>query len=74
MANPISAVHFVGFTDSKQYWLACQVWGPPDFIHRQWDARAAWGGERGADDVFVFARGTIDDPPREWSFDDSAVM
>ena len=66
--------HFIGFTDSKQFWLACQVFGAPDFMHRHWDARTKSGGERGPDDILVFAKGTESDPVKPFVFDDSAVM
>lgn len=63
------ALHFVGFSDSKQYWLGIQVFGPPDFVHRTWDVRARQEVVEG--DVAVFAVGSIDDPPHEASWDDS---
>lgn len=66
-------VHFIGFR-GEEFWSAVRVFGRPDFYHRTWDARAAMGGERGPDDVLVFARGTADDPPRPQAFDDSAVF
>lgn len=65
------ALHFVGFKDDR-VWNARRVWGAPDFWHRIWDVRAYL--ESGApDDVIVFATGTIDDPPRPDSWDDSAA-
>jgi hypothetical protein len=66
--------HFIGFTDSKQFWLACQVFGAPDFIHRHWDIRAKFGGELDSNDVLVFAKGTEADPVKDFAFDDSSVM
>ena len=69
------AVHFVGFRDGDQYHRAQKVWGPPDFIHRNWDVRAKLGGEFDSEtDVFVFAKGTEHDTPSLYSFDDSAVF
>lgn len=68
------ATHFIGFTDSRQFWMACQVFGKPDFIHRHWDARAKHGGERAPEDILIFAKGTESDPVKPFVFDDSAVM
>jgi hypothetical protein len=62
------ALHFVGFKDDR-VWNARRIWGQPDFYHRNWDMRArqevVWG------DVAVFATGSIDDPPKPVSWDDS---
>jgi hypothetical protein len=68
------AVHFVGFTESAQYWRATQVFGKPDYIHRFWDKRAKHGGEVDVDDVFVFATGDETKDPVKYTFDDSAVF
>ncbi len=69
------ALHFVGFTDSKQYWIACQLWGKPDFIHRHWDMKCVWGGEIHPSDTIVFAKDDWRHPKlRPFSFDDSAVF
>lgn len=68
------AVHFIEFSESKQYWLACQVFGPPDFIHRRWDVRAKYGGEVADGDVLVFAIGSELDTPLKYSFDDSQLF
>lgn len=66
------AVHFVGFTDSSEYWRACQVFGKPEFIHPRWDFRVKFGGEFDKDsDVLVFAHGTEDDTPSPWAWNDS---
>jgi hypothetical protein len=70
----MQCVHFVGFRTTGQYWRACQVWGKPDFVHRVWDYRAKFGGERDENDIFVFAKGTEHDEPTPFSFDDSAHM
>lgn len=67
-------VHFIGFTDTGQYWRACQIWGKPDFIHRHWDLRAKFGGEYHPDDIMVFAKGTDSDEPKQFSFNDSEVF
>ena len=39
---------------------------------RVWDVRAAHGGEIAPGDTVVFARGTVDDPPSPYAYDDSA--
>jgi len=66
------AVHFVGFRDTSQYWLACQVFGQPEFIHPRWDCRVKFGGEFDKDhDVLVFATGTEADTPSEHAWNDS---
>lgn len=61
-------LHFVGFKDDR-VWSALRVFGPPDFWHRNWDARARQ--EIAPGDSAVFATGTIDDAPRPVSHDDS---
>ena len=63
-----SFLHFVGFKDDR-YWNALAIFGPPDFYHRVWDARAKQEVQPG--DVAVFATGTIDDPVRPFTWDDS---
>jgi hypothetical protein len=67
------ATHFIGFKeDSQQFVNAVQVFGPPDFVHRMWDLRAAFGGEFDPDhDVRIFAKGTEADAPSIYSFNDS---
>lgn len=64
------ALHFVGFSDDR-IWNARKIWGEPDFWHRIWDYRA-WQESRVPGDVVVFADGTITDPPKPVSWDDSA--
>jgi hypothetical protein len=66
-----NAVHFVGFRDERFY-NAVAVFGQPDFIHRVWDNRAVQ--EVAPGDTVVFAKGTEDQPVKEFTFDDSAVM
>jgi hypothetical protein len=66
------ALHFVGFRDPEQFQRAERVFGAPDFVHRVWDVRAARGGEIAPGDTVVFARGTVDDPPSPYAYDDSA--
>ena len=67
------AVHFVGFKDSTRYHRAIQVFGQPDFVHRQWDMRAKFGGEFDAEnDYFVFCDVDGDEKPYEFAYDDSA--
>lgn len=51
---PVSALHFVGFRDER-YHAAVRAFGPPDFYHRRWDARAR--AEIVPGDVAVFAVG-----------------
>jgi hypothetical protein len=67
------AVHFVGFRDDR-FWSAVRVFGQPDFVHRNWDARARFGGEFHPADTVVFAQGTDADPPSRFTFDDSSVF
>jgi len=61
-------LHFVGFKDDR-VWNALRVFGPPDFWHRIYDARARQEIVPG--DVAVFATGSIDDEPKAVSHDDS---
>jgi hypothetical protein len=63
------AVHFIGFTDTAQFHRAVEVFGKPDFIHRQWDVRAQQ--EVVQNDIAVFARGNEKQNPTPYSFDDS---
>ena len=66
------AVHFVGFRDGDSYWRACQVFGKPDFIHRNWDVRTVYGGEYDPEnDFFVFAKGDENSPVAKFPFNDS---
>jgi len=62
-----AALHFVGFRDDR-YWNAVRVFGPPDFIHPGWDARAQ--REIAPIDTVVFANGTADQEPRRTSYTD----
>lgn len=62
-------LHFVGFKDDR-IWAARKVFGEADFYHRNWDYRARQEIVHG--DVAVFATGTIDDPAKQNSWDDSA--
>lgn len=71
------ALHFVGFKDPRyakdeRYWRAAAVFGRPDFLHRGWDMRARC--EIADGDTIIFAKGSLDQPPRAQSFDDSAMM
>jgi hypothetical protein len=68
------ALHFVGFRDTGTFYRAVRVFGRPDFIHRHWDVRAKFGGEWAPGDVRVFATGTDQDAPSQYSFDDSQHM
>lgn len=63
------ALHFVGFGDERVY-TARRIFGVPDFYHRNWDYRA-YQETRVPGDVAVFATGTINDPPKPTSWDDS---
>ena len=67
------ALHFVNFREFDQHFEnAVCVFGPPDFVHRVWDLRAAFGGEFDPDhDVRVFGKGTDADTPTKFSFNDS---
>lgn len=71
MKTSDSCVHFVGFK-GDEFVRAKTIFGEPDFIHRQWDGRAKSMTVPG--DVAIFARGTVDDDPSLFSFDDSQVM
>lgn len=62
-------LHFVGFKDDR-VWAALRLFGPPDFWHRVWDARARQEIVPG--DIAVFATGGIDDPVRPFTHDDSS--
>ena len=63
------ALHFVGFRDERVY-SARRIFGEPDFWHRNWDYRAHQESSVPGD-VVVFASGTIADPPKPTSWDDS---
>lgn len=64
-------VHFVGFKDDA-FNRAKQVFGPPDFIHRFWDARAVCEVCEG--DMVVFANGDEHQPVNPYAYDDSAYF
>jgi hypothetical protein len=50
------ALHFVGFRDGSQLYRAMRIFGIPDFIHVQADARFVFGGELDPlTDTVVFA-------------------
>ena len=70
------AIHFVNFHEGSETWnRAIRIFGTPAFVHRRWDTRAKFGGEFDPDrDVYVFAKGTENDEPSPFSFDDSAVV
>lgn len=79
--EPKPCVHFVGFIQpalesalgkDPRYYRARRVFGEPDFVHRWWDVRAVADISPG--DVVIFAEGTDADPPRLYSFDDSAYF
>jgi hypothetical protein len=62
------ALHFINFGDERVY-AARHIFGEPDFYHRNWDYRAFQEVVPG--DVAIFATGTINDPPKSTSWDDS---
>lgn len=66
-------VHFIGFKPYTQdWWSAIKIWGPPDFIHRKWDERAAFGGEIDwENDILVFAGKERESVVHSFSVDDS---
>ena len=64
-------LHFVRFKDDR-YLRAVRVFGPPDFIHRFWDARAACEVMPG--DVVIFAEGDESQPVVPFAYDDSAYF
>jgi hypothetical protein len=66
-----NCLHFVGFKDDRVY-SAIKVFGRPDFWHHFWDRRAV--GDIAPGDVVVFASGDENDTPKEFAFDDSAMV
>ena len=66
----LNALHFVAFRCPMQWDRAARLFGQPDIVHRVWDFRAK--AEIMPGDVAVFARGTADDPPSLYTYDDSA--
>ena len=69
--NRISMLHFIGFK-GDEFNRAKRVFGPPDFVHRRWDARAACEVCEG--DVAVFATGDEHSPVDPFAYDDSAYF
>ena len=74
------AIHFIGFKPGSQdWWNAVKIFGKPDFVHRKWDERAAYGGEIDpVNDILVFSRASEWDAcrfnrPMRGSVDDSAA-
>lgn len=68
-------VHFIGFKPYTQdWWNAIHVFGRPDFIHRKWDERAAFGGEIDKEnDILVFTGKEFEDIIHPFAVDDSAM-
>jgi hypothetical protein len=64
----IAATHFVGFR-GPEYFSARAVFGAPDFIHREWDARAE--GMTFPGDRVVFANRADQKARSIYSIDDS---
>jgi hypothetical protein len=69
----MKAVHFIGFKPGAQdWWNALKIWGRPDFVHRKWDERAAFGGEIDwNEDILIFAGKEREDVIHSFSVDDS---
>lgn len=68
-------LHFVGFKDPRRekderFERARRVFGYPDFLHRGWDQRIRCEISEG--DTIIFAKGSEDQEPSSYSFDDSA--
>ncbi len=70
----MNALHIVGFVllaigpdDRRDY--AARIFGPPDFIHRVWDARVH--AEIMPSDRVVFAKRQEFSPLTPFAFDDS---
>lgn len=63
-----NAIHFIRFSDDA-YNRAIKVWGKPDFVHRNWDRRAQQEVQSG--DTAVFAKGTDQNIPNHFAFNDS---
>lgn len=64
-------LHFIGFR-GDEYHSAVRIFGRPDFIHRDWDARAKHEIMPG--DIAIFATGTEQDELTPFNFNDSAVL
>jgi len=63
------ALHFVGFR-GDEYNRAIKVFGPPDFIHNIWDARAV--AEVFSGDVVVLGPKGFTDLVYPYTYDDSS--
>lgn len=68
-------LHFVGFKDPRRekderFERARRVFGYPDFFHGRWDTSAR--REIAEGDTIIFAKGSEDQEPSPYSFDDSA--
>lgn len=61
------ALHFIGFR-GDEYLRATRIFGEPDFIHIGWDRWAMQ--ELMPGDVAVFASGSVDDAPSQYSYPD----
>lgn len=64
-------VHFIGFDPIKEPMrlvAAIKVFGPPDFVHRIWDTRAAV--DIAEDDLVVFAEGSEKDTPSFYPYNE----
>lgn len=65
----IPIVHFVRFERfDQQFSNAERVFGPPAFLHRNWDTRAQ--REIADGDIVVFAKGDYDQPTSRFNGDD----
>jgi hypothetical protein len=61
-------VHFVGFR-GEEFHSAVRAFGPPDFVHVHWDARAVQ--EVAPGDRVVFTNAAMAHGFIPWTFDDS---
>ena len=66
----MKATHFVRFDDNhgQQFWNAVRAFGPPHFLHRNWDQRAR--REIADGDTVVFAKGDENQPVSPFNGDD----
>lgn len=75
----IGAIHFIGFRDQRAFDVCAVLLGRPDFVHVEWDVRAAQEIAPGDSVVFAadYARAYTAKywacVPRLNAFDDSAV-
>ena len=71
--KPMRAIHFIGFKPgARDWWSAVRIFGSPDFVHRKWDERAAFGGEIDwNEDILIFAGKEREDVIHSFSVDDS---